>query len=903
MIRSITIVALVALAACSSDRDQPRNATRDARSHAARDQIRSAHAEDRAAGREVTTGSPDRAAEWRALRLRDERGVIDPAGHARALDQRAANAAHHAAIDDAGIGRFGWVERGPTNLAGRARSLVIDTLDPDRIWVGSVSGGIWYSSDGGATWAPVDDRLGNLAICCLALVPGLPVTIYAGTGEGFGNIDARRGLGIYKSIDGGATFAQLPATSIWGYVNRIAVSPLNSQIVLAATRAPGGIWRSTDGGTSWALVQPATDRCLDVDFDPNDANRCVAHVRDGATHRVVRSTDAGATWTDAASGLVAVAGRIELAYARNTQDLVYANCEAGGGQIWRSTDGGANWTLRTAAGSSTGADWYYAGLWVDPTNANVLVCGSIHIHRSIDGGATFTQISNGYIDTTDPHPDNHDFVEPPGFDGVNVKRLYVVNDGGVFRTDDVYAAARYSGWTRLDGGLRTLQFYGAAGDGLTGRITGGTQDNGHLTIDPNIPMTLLTSGGDGGFAAIDWQAPWFLYGEYIYAKVHRSADGGFTASYIHTGIAGAGTRGAANFIAPMVMDPNDPRRLLVGGSSLWRTNDARAATVSWSSIRAADPLADLISAVAVAPGNPDVIWVGHNYGRIYMTSDGTSASPSWTAVDDNGANNPLPNRYVTRILIDQGDNDWVYVAFGGYSSDNLYRTTNAGTSFRNLTGSGVTGLPDAPVYGIAQHPTLLDHLYVGTDVGVFATANDGNDWSTSNQGPSDVSVDEVAFLRGSTTLLAATHGRGLWTIEIREPAVFWLGAGCPGFLGVPVLTATYPRLGENLTLRCGNLGLGQPGWIVLGVSNTLWNNIPLPLDLSGIGMPNCRAYCSVDIPIGSTSFAGQLTLSFTTPAILALLGGTVYTQAYVYEPGANPAGLVVSNALALVVGN
>ena len=872
----------------------------DARSYEARTQARARKEAAIAAGQKPITGGPDKAMEWRLLRWRDENGVFDPTAVERAREQRNANADYHASIDDAGIGRFGWVEKGPNNIGGRTRSLVINPANTSEMWAGSVGGGVWRSTNAGTSWAPVNDQMSNLAVCSLALVPGTPVTLYAGTGEGIYNGDAIAGNGIYKSTDGGATFTRLASTATWSYVNRIAVSPTNPQILLAATRSPGGIYRSTNGGTSWVQVRSAT-ACMQVLFDPNDANKCVADVYEGGVHRVVYSTNAGVAWFNAASGLVSQSGldgRIELCYAPSVANMVYASCGTGGGLIWRSTDGGVNWTQRTTSAGS-GAAWYYNALWVDPTDANFLVTGAYHTYKSVDGGVTLSQISNGYINTSQPHPDCHGYIADPGFNGTTNRRVYAVNDGGIYTTADIRTATSTTGWSRREQSYRASQFYGAAGDGTTGRITGGTQDNGHLTIQNGSTSASLTFGGDGGFAAIDWQNANYIYGEYVYAQVHRSTNGGSSASYIDGGISEAGS--AANFIAPILLDPNDPRRLLVGAASLWRTNDARAASVAWTSIKAS--VGSNISAIAVAPGNAAVIWIGHNDGRIYKTANGTAAAPTWTAVDDNSATNPLPNRYIQRIVIDRANSNTVFVGLGGFSPDNLRKTTNGGASWVDLTGSGTTGLPDAPVNGIAQHPTLLDRLYVGTDVGIFASQNGGATWSTSNDGPADVSVDEVVFLHNSTTLLAATHGRGLWTIAIREPAVTTLGAGCAGTNGVPVLTSTPPRLGQNITLSCSNLVPGQFGWLVVGFSNTTWNGNPLPLDLGSLGMPGCTGYCSVDLSVGGVNTGGTLATSFLWPAATGTLGTSIYTQALGLDPGVNAFGAVTSNALALTIGN
>ncbi len=720
----------------------------------------------------------DKAFQWRRLAWLDEHGTLDPAAYGHALAQRQAMIAyqeHQRQVNgdrNAGIARFSWRERGPQNIGGRTRSLVIHPTQTNRMWAGAVSGGIWYSQDGGYHWKPVNDSMQNLAIGAMAIAPSNPNIMFAGTGEGVFNGDAIGGVGMYKSTDGGATWSLLPSTAGWSgnCVVSIAVHPTNANIVLVGLRY-GGIYRSTNGGTSWSNPYWAQGG-YDVNFNPSNPALCVASVIDYNFstnewfHRALWSNSTGNTW-NVCTGLDYrndFGWRISLEYARSNSSIVYGSC--GDGKIYKSTDGGHSYTAVTTSGSTQNS-WYCGLLWVDPTNPNVLVTGGGGLVRSTDGGVTLVPVTSGYIDTIDPHPDIQNAVPDPQFNGVTNKRLYITTDGSTYRTDDIYTAAPGDGWARLDKTYRTTQFYGAAGNGTTGRIYGGTQDNGSQLLDTGSDLATIPFGGDGGFCAVDPGDQNYLYGEYITLQIHRSTNGGASSGYITSGLSDAGTN--ANFIAPFILDPNTSTRMLGGGKSLWRTNNVKSATPTWTSIKPAGD--DVISAIAIAKGNSSVVWIAQNNAKIYKTTNGTAGSPTWTTIDDNSAVNPLPDRYVTRIVIDPASSNTVYIALGGFSPDNLWKTTDGGTTWADITGAGATGLPDAPIRGLARHPSKPGWLYAGTEVGIFASADDGANWSTSNDGPANVSVDELVFMSNSNTLLAATHGRGLFTANIVENPV------------------------------------------------------------------------------------------------------------------------------------
>jgi hypothetical protein len=802
---------------------------------------------------EQETDGPDKAFAWRMLAWRSEDGSIKPGGleaalaHMNLLQQRRKKSA----------GSDSWVERGPYNVTGRTRSFVIDPRDSNRMFMGSVGGGIWISTDGGSNWAPVDDHMGNLAIGSMAIDPNNPDIMYAGTGEGMFNSDAIEGSGAYKSTDGGLTWNVLPATTAFGNWNRIVVSPSNSNILLGATQYEG-IRRSTDGGATWSTPHWA-QLAHQVLFDPTNGSKAVATVMDydfGRSvwfTRALYSTDGGASWTD--SNLTADgSGRIEVAYAPGNTNIVYASVSWNGGKIYKSTNGGVSYSLVSASGQTTGASWYCNSLFVDPSNSNRLIVTGTHTWRSTDGGVNVTQISNGYILTNDVHPDVHAAIPDPGFNGTSNNTLYVCTDGGVHKTTDCWSAAVGSGWVKLTMNARTAQFYGAVGDGPTGRILAGAQDNGTLQMEGGSNNAFYPFGGDGGWCAMDPNDPNYTYGEYIYLLIWRSTTGG-NGSYIYSGISDAG--GNANFIAPFVLSPSNPDVMFAGGYSLWRSTNVKATTPSWSAIKSGNTA--YISAVAVSPTDPNIVWVGQNDGRVFRTANALAASPSWTTIDDNSGTNPLPNRYIGRILIDPADNSKAYVALGGFNADNFWRTTNNGSSFSSLAGSGGTALPAAPIRAIARDPLSATHLFVGTEVGVCESIDGGSTWSASSNGPVNVSVDELRYMNNSNTkLIAATHGRGVWIL---------------GPSGLASLTgASHVASGGTESVTVTLDGIASVGGVNVSMTS---DNTSLLNPPANVVVPEGSSSMSFDIVAGTTSSSQDVHLTATVNGVSKNLTVTV----------------------------
>jgi hypothetical protein len=729
---------------------------------------------------------------------RDERGSVPRQALGLALAQLDSIRARAADIEIAGVptgggavqgpmlaataglagGATKWISVGPANIGGRTRAIVPHPSNPNVLWAGSVGGGIWRTDHAGASWRPLNDMMANLAVTCIAIDPSNPKNLYAGTGEGFGNVDAIRGAGIFATVDG-LNWRQIAPTAGMRSVNRLSVSH-NGKVVLAA--APDGIFRSVDTAhAQWTKVSnvPAGT----VIFHPADPKLAIAG---GLQGDAAFSSDGGATWTAATHGASVWGGRVELTYALAKPSVVYASVNVQGGQIWRSTDGGHSFTRCTATKNGRPVaflgdqGWYDNVIWAgDPHDEKFVLVGGIDLWRSTDSGATLIDVSTWFSNRS-AHADQHCIAsaDPTG------KRVYFGNDGGIYRTDDVHTVGndpnlpRDHGWVNLNNNYTVTQFYDAAAS-PNGVLIAGAQDNGTLRYDLASGTRQWTSmfGGDGGFCAADSIDPTTLYGEYVYLNIHRSDDAGMTANFISGNFFNQVTQRwewkpapftiddaqnqKALFIAPFVVDPSNPEVILGGGASLWRTSDARTATTdidgpTWTRIKM--PAGAFISAIAIAPQSSDDVWTGHVDGQVFHALDGTSASPTWSRV---GVVAPaLPARHCTSITIDPADEKTVYITFNAFAGDNVWKTIDGGATWVSIGST----LPQAPARTLAIHPAKSNLLYLGTEVGVFASDDGGVTWSPTNEGPTNCSVDRLFF--SGKTLICATHGRGAFSIDL-----------------------------------------------------------------------------------------------------------------------------------------
>ncbi len=752
------------------------------------------------------------------------------------------------ADNDAVLGT--WTPLGPGNIGGRTRALLVHPQNPNLIYAGSVSGGVWKSTDGGASWSPLSDLLmANIAVSSLAMDPGNSNVIYAGTGEVFpfkqDENDGQRGAGIFKTTDGGANWSALTFTTNnnkdFYYVSDLVVSPRSSQRVYAATST--GIWRSLDGGASWTRTFDGSGfdgGCLNFAMRTDlPGDYLFASCGRFAPAGVYKNSSAeGATdWTQVLKDNHL--GRISLALAPSNQGTIYAlamcgdqtlcgNFFEGLWAVYRSQANGESgtWEIRVDNKSATTLNtwlltngreaagcfnqptmanqgWYDNVIKVDPVNPAVVWSGGVDLFRSDDGGANWGLAShwNNKPQPNYAHADQHVLVFHPQYDGGANQVLFAGNDGGLWRTSNARAATAIGAkapcnlnsqvnWTTLNHSYAVTQFYHGLPlpDGAS--YIGGTQDNGTLKGADGAGLNGWTTilSGDGGFVAVDPGNPNTFYAEFPPDNqkgtplLYKSLDAGSHWSKVTSGISDTGFL----FVPPFLMDPANPQRLWIGGSKVWRTEDGASSWVQVGSTLSPGR----VSAFAQSTTNPDRLLVGTHTGKIYRLDNARSANSNTPWVS-----NALPRSgYVAWLAFDPTNANIAYAAYSSFNSvtgdAHVYKSTDGGTTWSPLDGSGAGAIPDVPVHTIAIDPTTTSRIYIGTDLGVLTTTDGGNTWLKENTGFANVSTEALVLnnANGVARLYAFTHGRGAWRVPLVSAACSYTispGSDSPNATGGP----------------------------------------------------------------------------------------------------------------------
>lgn len=641
--------------------------------------------------------------------------------------------------------------------SGRINSIVIDPTNAQTLYIGAATGGVWKTTNGGVSWTALTDGECGLAMGSIALDPVNPQIVYAGTGEENFSSDSYQGCGVLRSTNGGATWTQLGATtfvSASGSATRIAkilvdsasAGSTSSTVLLVASQT--GLWKSSNSGSTWSLSLSGI--ITDLVADPSAVGTYVAavgSVNGGTANGVYRTTDLGATWTKLSGGLpTSSVGRISLAIAPSSPNVMYVAVQATSANtllgIWKTLDSGNSWTKLTASNASCSNQcWYDLVVAVDPSQPDKVVFGGVSLFRSTDGGTTFTTMGSGVV-----HVDHHAFT----FDARTPSTMYSGNDGGIFRSVD-----GGNTWTSLNTNLALTQFYPGISVHPTDAsiIVGGSQDNG--TIQWNGSATWPTLfGGDGGFTAINHRtgASTFVTCQWpTCVPARRDAVGGFLAK--GNGL-NSSDRGA--FIPPMVMDPVDPSVLYFGTFRLYRTSNAGEL---WTPISA-----DLtngtgtIRTIAVAPSDTTTIYIGASDGAVQVTTD---LGASWTNISAG-----LPLKSITYIAVDPRDPRTAWVTVSGFGTGHIWKTTNRGATWTDISFD----LPNVPVNTVVFQRGSRE-LDIGTDIGVFALPDGATSWQPLAAGLPNTVVHDLLYDGPRGRLLAATHGRGMFTLAVASAAL------------------------------------------------------------------------------------------------------------------------------------
>jgi photosystem II stability/assembly factor-like uncharacterized protein len=691
-----------------------------------------------------------------------------------------------------------WRLIGPYR-GGRALAVSGVVGDPHTYYFGSTGGGVWKSTDGGLSWRSMTDKVKDMSpsIGAIAVAPSDPNVIYAGTGEACIRGDIIGGNGVYKSIDAGKTWTLVGLRDTHA-IGRIAVHPKNPDIVYVAAlghpfgpNPERGIYRSTDGGKTWSkvLFKDENSGGIDLSLDPSNPNTIFASLwqarrspwgldSGGPGSGLYRSTDGGTTWKHLTGhGLPdGILGRIGVAVAYSG-NRVWALIEADKGGLFRSDDGGDNWTLTNSDRQYRQRAFYYTHVFADPRSADGVYVLNTGMYRSNDGGRTFRPIRV-------PHGDNHGLWIDPN----DPNRMIESNDGGANVSTNGGAS-----WTS-QANQPTAQFYHAIADNrFPYYVYGAQQDNSSVGIASAAPGGIdrtswyAVGGGESGYIAPDPRDPEIVYaGSYggeITRYDHRTEETqNVTPWPINPiGSAAADQKYRFQWTEPIVFSPHDPKTLYFAAQVLFKTTDGG---MSWQiispdltrndknkQVSAGGPITkdntgvevyDTIFSVVESPVQRDLIWAGSDDGLVHITTDG---GKNWSNVTPKG----MPEwGTVSMIEASPYDAGTAYVSVQRHKMDDfapyIFKTTDFGKTWTSLANN----LPaDAFVHSVREDHKRKGLLYAGTERGVFFSLDDGASWQQlqNNLPPSPVYDIYVH----DNDLIAATHGRAFWILDDLSP--------------------------------------------------------------------------------------------------------------------------------------
>jgi len=660
---------------------------------------------------------------------------------------------------------------GQPNGLGRINAIAFDPSSPTTYYIGSPSGGLWKTTDGGSTWSVLITNTPSLGVSSILIHPTNTSQILIGTGDRDGGDSP--GMGVYKSTDGGTTWNASNTGMGNSTVGMMIRNPADPNFILAATSS--GIYKSTDGGATWVKKSSNSNNYKDIKFKPTDQS--IVYATENG--KFYRSVNTGDSWVQITSGVI-TGSRLAIGISPNQPSTVYlvqTNGPFAG--LLKSTDSGNTFTTQSTTpnlmdyscdGSGTGSQaWYDLCIAVDPNNANTMYVGGVNIFKSTNAGVSWTITAHwvGSSWGTSCAPSVHADVHVLEWSPLN-GNLYTGCDGGIYQTTNGGTS-----WTDLTSGISIAQIY-KLGQSATvqGLVNNGYQDNGTATAVGTAFTTVI--GGDGMECAIDYSNPNYRYGELYYGSIYRTSGGGY--GQITGGISETG-----GWVTPFILHVTDPNTMFVGDNNVWRTNNVKAGSVTWTAISTGETSA--CGVVRQSPADPNVLYVVR--GSVLKRSDNANASAAsvtWTTCTN-------PSGYsFTDIAAHPTDPNTVYATSG----TRVYKSSNKGSTWTDISGS----LPSISINCIIYDKTTNEGLYIGNKSGVYYKDATLSDWTIFSTGLPSVDVRELEIYYDASNpannqIKAATYGRGMWQSDLM------------GFLTVTPSNQNVPATAGNTSFTVG----------------------------------------------------------------------------------------------------
>lgn len=630
---------------------------------------------------------------------------------------------------------------------GRINTVAFHPTDNNTYWIGAPAGGLWQTTDNGSSWTNLTDENAVLGVSDILLFNDFETsnTIYIATGDR----DAwdNRSIGVLKSTDGGITWNSTGLSYTLSenmMVTRLLGDTSDNQTIIAATS--DGVYKTTDGGTNWAQLTPRVFK--DMELKPGSFDTIFGSTTYGSVYRTV---DGGQNWNQILS---TEESRVELAVTPANDSYVYAivaNNDNGLYGIYQSQDFGSTFTQvwdgtlanQNLMGWYSGDDdggqgWYDLSLAVSPNDENVVLMGGVNTWRSQDGGNSWDLVGHWYggFGGQATHADKHQIKFRDNGD------VFECNDGGVYLSTGNGASGT---WTDKTNGLVISQIYKlSVSQTNDDEVIIGLQDNGtKLTFDGNWADVM---GGDGMECLIDYTDENIQYGTVYYGSIDRTTNHWQSSTDITPSDAESGA-----WVAPYVIDPNDPTVLYAGYENIHKTTDRGNTWTKISDINSSNKL----RSIALSPSDPGVIYTADSYS-IYKTIDD---GQNWENIS-----NGLPSNTITNIAVKNDDPNTVWVTLGGFDDNAIFESTNGGETWTNISA----GLPELPATSVVQNTLISNevHLYIGTQLGIYFKKGNDN-WISYNTSLPNVRIGELEIYYDYTDinnckLRAATYGRGLW---------------------------------------------------------------------------------------------------------------------------------------------